>query len=352
MGKGTYTGPKYKEGPGQAGQPEGTTNFGGGGKSGVVGGFTNKKNAAPPPDYYGAAQATSNSSKDAVNQQTQANRPNQYTGFGSNTWTKDAQGNWTQSTNLNPALGGALGNLQNQAYSNSQQPMDNGSAARDQAIKAAYGQATSRLNPQWSQSEEQLGSQLANQGLDPNSAAYRQAMQQQAFAKNDAYGSAMNSAIAQGTAAQQATFNENMASQMAPYQQMGYLQNFQNGMPGFNASGQYAPANYLGAAEAMGGYGLQAQQLQGQMDADRMAGIGKFLSMSDERVKTDIKRLPTEAYPGIPMATFKYKHAPERGHHLGVIAQDVEKVRPDAVATDEGGIKHVNYSKLKPFGVK
>jgi hypothetical protein len=180
---------------------------------------------------------------------------------------------------------------------------------------------------------------------------------QQAQAKNDAYGSAMNNAIMQGTAAQQATFGENMAAQMMPYQQMNALQGYQNGLPGFNAATPWGATPYLQAAGMAGGYGMDSQQMANKASADTWSGVGQLggagiMAFSDERIKTNVKRLPVEAHPGIPLATFKYKHAPEKGTHLGVIAQDVEKVRPDAVHTNEAGIKSVDYSKLKPFGVK
>ena len=72
------------------------------------------------------------------------------------------------------------------------------------------------------------------------------------------------------------------------------------------------------------------------------------LSGSDERIKKNVERLDVEAIPGVPFATFQYKHDPSQTH-LGVIAQDLEKVRPDLVHTGPEGIKRVDYSGLTPF---
>lgn len=154
-------------------------------------------------------------------QGAQANRPNQTNAFGSSVnWSQGPDGQWNQSQSFGGPLAGAVGGLQQQAADAYGKPMDwsqfgqlgNGDQARDQAISAAYGQATSRLNPQWEQRSQLQASQLANQGLDPNSQAYRNQMQAFGQQQNDAYGSAMNSAIMQGQAAGDSVFRNNMAS--------------------------------------------------------------------------------------------------------------------------------------------
>lgn len=61
--------------------------------------------------------------------------------------------------------------------------------------------------------------------------------------------------------------------------------------------------------------------------------------LSDRRMKTDIRRIGT-ASNGLPLYTFRY--AGGGPMQFGLMAQDVEKVRPDAV-TEIGGIKHVHY---------
>jgi hypothetical protein len=318
----------------------------------VAGGGPFGKGAPPPPDYSGAAQNQFQSGQESINQQTQANRPNQNGPFGSVQWTQGPDGQWTQNSALSGGLGQAANNLQGQVAG--QGPLDNGTAARNQAINSAYGYATSRLDPQWKLRDEQLQTQLANQGLSPGSAAYEQATSQQGRDRNDAYNGAMASAIGQGTAAQQATFGENLAAQMAPYQQMAALHGLGQAA-GFNSAGAYSPLQALQAAGLIGNYGLQGAQMNNQVWSDLFSGAGQLgsgaMMASDERLKSHVERLDVEAEPGIPVATFQYKHEPGRTR-LGVIAQDVEKVRPDAVETGPDGIKRVDYSKLKPFGVK
>lgn len=306
------------------------------------------KGSAPPTDFGQAAAAQGAAGQAATAQQTQANRPDQQGVLGGIKWKQNPDGSWTQTTSLAPGLQGASNNLQNQIAN--QGPLDNGSAAREQAISGAYNQAVSRLNPQFAQSDQQMASTLANQGLDPNSQAYRTAMQRYGEQKNDAYNQALYSAIGQGTAAQQATFNENLAAQNNPYQQLGQLQGFANGQPGFGAAGQAQPTPYLQAAEAAAGMLDKTNAQNSQNGSDLASGTMGMLGtiFSDERVKDDIHRLPVEVEPGIHLATYKYKG--QKQHQLGVIAQDVEKVRPDAVEQDSSGFKLVNYPQLLSGG--
>lgn len=84
-------------------------------------------------------------------------------------------------------------------------------ADRNAVSNAVYGQATSRLDPQYEHSEEQLRSQLANQGLGENSAAWQTAMDQFGRQKTDAYNQANFSATQAGAAEQQQLFGQSVA---------------------------------------------------------------------------------------------------------------------------------------------
>lgn len=74
-----------------------------------------KSKPPPPPDYTKLAEQTAASQKAAVEAQTQANRPNQTDVYGNtSTWTKDANGNWTQVQKLSDTNQSML-DYQNQA---------------------------------------------------------------------------------------------------------------------------------------------------------------------------------------------------------------------------------------------
>ena len=70
------------------------------------------------------------------------------------------------------------------------------------------------------------------------------------------------------------------------------------------------------------------------------AGAGAYMA-SDERVKHDVSRVGA-TFDGQPIYTFKYNGSPTT--QMGLLAQDVEKSKPDAVA-EIGGVKHVDYDR-------
>lgn len=217
---------------------------------------------SPAPDYVGAAQATAQGNLQQAQQATVANRVNQYTPYGSLTYSQpsDPSQPWSSQVNLSPTgqslldslnqsqLG--IAGLQNGATQGVANTMGNGfnfngpgvqgsvgmpgamtgfggyspvptvdPTARTNAENAAYTAATSRLDPQWNTQQDRTQTQLMNQGLVPGGEAYDNAMRDFNFAKNDAYSNARNQAVQQGLAAQQAQFGMGLAANQAGYGQ-------------------------------------------------------------------------------------------------------------------------------------
>lgn len=158
------------------------------------------------------------------NEYTQAAAPDLNNAWGGQQLTFDPTTHrYTQTNSLSPGLQGANDSLEGRyAQLLGAGPMT-GDSARQQAIDSAYGQATSRLDPQWDKRMEAQRTQLLNQGLDPTSEAGRNAMSELGQQRNDAYGSAMNSAIAQGTAAGDSAFKNNQQALNMPLQQMAMI---------------------------------------------------------------------------------------------------------------------------------
>lgn len=110
----------------------------------------------------------------------------------------------------------------------------------------------------------------------------------------------------------------------------------------------------LGAAQRQNQ--LQASMANAQASAARSAGIANtigsiggeaaklgFQMFSDVRVKNSIKRVGSTD-GGLPVYTFKYNGSDVT--QMGVMAQDVEKINPSAVA-EYDGIKAVDYSMIQ-----
>lgn len=88
---------------------------------------------------------------------------------------------------------------------------------------------------------------------------------------------------------------------------------------------------------------MQAKIAKDKMISDIIGTGASMFMASDRRLKTDIQRIGTTD-GGLPMYTYRYKG--EDAMQMGVMAQDVEKVNPDAVR-EFGGYKAVNYALVK-----
>ncbi len=127
--------------------------------------------SAPAPDYAGAAEKQAQSSKEVTEQQTWANRPNQYTPFGSQTWsnervwdpsTNQYLNQWNQYTTLDPDMQAALDSQQ--ALNKNRSDLGNSLFPR---MASEFGGAMD-----WSQftnlSGTPQGSNYDRSGLSPN----------------------------------------------------------------------------------------------------------------------------------------------------------------------------------------
>ena len=77
--------------------------------------------------------------------------------------------------------------------------------------------------------------------------------------------------------------------------------------------------------------------------AAAIANRGETAVVSDERVKTDIVRVGATA-EGLPLYHFRYMG--DARVWEGVMAQDVQAARPEAVVTGPGGVLMVDYAAL------
>ena len=87
-----------------------------------------------------------------------------------------------------------------------------------------------------------------------------------------------------------------------------------------------------------------------------VAGVGAYLNVSDQRLKEHVTLIadPIERVGQLRGVTFDWKREmhPEwalpQGRQIGLLAQEVETVFPEAVTTDDDGTKSVAYSTLIP----
>ena len=101
-------------------------------------------------------------------------------------------------------------------------------------------------------------------------------------------------------------------------------------------------ASLLGLGALGGGAGAGAAGLGGYSNA-ALSGASGFTGLSDRRLKTDIEKVG-ERDDGLGVYAFRYLWSPVR--HIGVMAQEVLNVKPEAVVHLPGGYMAVNYGAL------
>jgi hypothetical protein len=158
--------------------------------------------------------------------------------------------------------------------------------------------------------------------------------------------------------AQQQAYNQALTQYNMPLNTLSALRTgaqVQN--PSFVNSAQQATtsgADILGAAQM--GYNAQMGDFNQKQAAQQnfnqgLMGLGGagIMAFSDIRMKENIKQihwLPN----GLPVYEFEYKpeYKDQAGHgkFVGVMAQEVELVQPEAVITNANGYKMVNYGVL------
>lgn len=254
---------------------------------------------------------------------------------------------------------------------------------------AGWDKATALLNkrlaPQMQQAADAQQARLANQGIVQGTKAYENAMRTFNQGQNDLLNQAQlsglqagntlfqqglqgsqfaNAAALQqgqfGNAAQQQAYNQALTNYNLPLNTLSALRSgsqVQN--PSFVNVPQQATtsgADILGATTAAGNYNLSGYNAQQAAQAGMNSGLlglggslGAAAIMSDIRTKEHIKQI---GFLPNGLSVYEYEYKPEwkdeagHGKFVGVMAQDVEKVMPEAVITRPDGYKMVNYGVL------
>jgi hypothetical protein len=263
--------------------------------------------------------------------------------------------------------------LANQGLSENSAAAQNARDAFGRERTDAYNQAAySSIAAGEQAAQGQFGRQLG-QGQFANQAAgqmYQQNMGQAAFNNQTAgqdYGQNLGAAQF-GNQARQAQFQQDMsAAQFAnqarqqALQEQAYVQNeplnqfnalMSSSQVGMPQGIQYTPSQ-VANTDVLGAYALQqqAQQANAARSAQQQSGLmsglmslgSAAIMASDVRVKTDLERVG-ELKPGIGLYSFRYLWG--GGRRVGVMAQEVAMVRPEAVTVGAGGMLGVDYGRL------
>lgn len=149
------------------------------------------------------------------------------------------------------------------------------------------------------------------------------------------YGNSMSNAYAGSNATRQSAYGANTANQM----------NAITGAANARAAGQIGSANAFSNAisQGVGLYGMNQQNALLQQYINKMP-VG-----SDAAIKENIRQVGV-LDNGLGVYEYEYKPAYKdtwgHGRHVGVMAQEVEQIIPEAVSIHSDGYKMVNYSMI------
>lgn len=391
----------------------------------------------PAPDYRGAAEETAEANLEAQRRATIANRPAEYTPFGSREWTRtpvfDEEGynqalaeyeakkasqpqpyfdeesgetvyptgigeapekskyttdEWRSDITLSPELQ-RLFDIQQQAKTGAgelglqgleqikgifESPFQIEGQAPDYEGPGGFGEnrqrvmdaMMSRTEQDLAEEREGLNAKLIAQGIPPGSEAWERAQrqidrqlvdarQQAEIASTDMAAREYASSLAgagqkfqTGLEGQRQRIQEALLARQTPLSEYNaFMTGSQPQMPQFGSAGSQAPTagpDYMGALQGQSQYDIAGHNVDVANTNQRNAlATLAMMYFSDRRLKKDLKQISTHKL-GIPIYEFSYLWDDIK--HVGVMAQDLLKVLPEAVHKHPNGYYMVNYGLL------
>ena len=238
------------------------------------------------PDMNQAAISQGEANREVVRDQTFANRPNQYTPWGSTEWnayetvdpaTGEATTGWGQTQGLTPELqdilnkqiaiqGGRsdvagtltgrmgqefgspmnwdglspMGGVPTNQYTIPEGDLEDPYQTRQRAEDAMYSQAQSRIVPQQDSQRQALEVKMRNQGLRPGDAAWQSQVEAQGRNFNDQNNQALWSSVGEGRSESGQMFGQNLQANQNRFNQAlgANNQNFNQAMSSSNYANQ------------------------------------------------------------------------------------------------------------------
>lgn len=198
-----------------------------------------------------------------------------------------------------------------------------------------------RLDPMFAQQKDALAADLANRGMMIGSKGYETGQRQQYERENDAYNQL--ALQGRGQAVQEALTQRNQ-----PINEISaLLSGSQVDQPQFMGAqvGAIPTTDVGGLINENYNQKLGVWERQNQMTQGILGGLfglgGKLIGLSDATEKEDIKRVGT-LDNGLGVYSYRYRNSDV--WQMGVLAQEVEQVNPDAVFMI-GATRFVDYAK-------
>jgi hypothetical protein len=252
----------------------------------------------------------------------------------------------------------------------------------DRSEKAYYDRGFNRLQPAQQMEKTALHTDLINSGLPVGSTAYNDAMSRLEMTHADQVTGLAQSAIAEGQRMRQGLAGEAQSMRQAQLAEATAIREMQNqaraqamadallerrlpmeelatltGSPAVGSAGigtattglntpgiSVAPPPIFAATQAQGANDANRYATAQQGYGARMNALGNIVSaFSDKRLKENIVKIG-KSPSGLNIYEWNYLWNPTR--FRGVIAQEVQKIKPQAVLSNIFGYLMVDYNKL------
>lgn len=209
----------------------------------------------------------------------------------------------------------------------------------------AYDLASQRILPQQQRNDEALRTKLLNSGIREGSAAWNAEMQRETNANTDQ----LNQLALNG---RQMGFQEAQASRNQPINEItALLSGSQVSQPNYvNANMPTIPTTDVAG---LINTNYQQQVAAAQQKSAGLGGLfsgigslaGGLIGLSDDKAKKNKER-HGDVEGDMGLWTFNYKGEPAgTPKHVGLMASEVEKVKPSAVKRGRDGLRRVDYGK-------
>jgi hypothetical protein len=239
-------------------------------------------------------------------------------------------------TGISSAITGALGNLPTGAF-------DPSGINTDDVRQRSYDSQMALLRPEFDRGFTQLQGMLSDRGLPIGSEIANDQFDQFNTARDRSLLSAARTADQDAMAEHQRQYGNKLTEYNMPFQNLSQLMGNSQavGNPQFSGVPQSQAANTDTASNVWNAYNANLQNAQNQQSQlwSGVGALGNLFMLSDETTKEDIKPVG-ELYDGQQVYSYRYKDDPTP--QIGLMAQEVEEVAPEAVA-DFGGVKGVRY---------
>ncbi len=219
-------------------------------------------------------------------------------------------------------------------------------AARQRAEQATYQSYLDKLQPQFANQTSDLAASLANKGITIGSDAYSRAMSDLQDSQNAALNQAAYQSVLNGQNAYSSSLQDSInAADFSNKAQSNYISQLLKALSNSHSGYDIAMDKYniqSGADNRISQNKSYNNNAQAEFGNQFIGGALQGMMLSDIRLKENIKAVG-KLDNGLTVYCFNFKGSPVA--QIGLIAQEVKEVKPQAVSENEDGYLMVRYDE-------